>query len=155
MTFELESKLEEFLRAMLKSRLQGLPNFQILENKKVADIILCREAPNPAAFFLEVKLFTPKKHRIGVGIGSGEGFQPELLNKRPKFFEAYLRWVLCDGTLGERQFVFAANSTVVKYLTGGSIGQKHNNIRPSIFQSEPLLAAPALLDEIERWVQEN
>ena len=156
MWFADEKSFEQHVASLLRSKLSGT-NFVVLDSKKVADVVICSDDTEPVAFFLEFKILTPTKNRLGFGDRIGDGFQPEILAKRPKFFERYLRWVLCRCLLPQdedRQFVFATNAKISEYIMGGTIGDKHNNIRPSIFKREPLLTESELVNSILSWLHE-
>ncbi|MCL0077041.1 hypothetical protein M1O12_03355 [Dehalococcoidia bacterium] len=96
--------------------------------------------------FVEVKLYKGSHGRIGIGDGEGKGFQPEILSKRPAYFDRYLRWVISDEN---GKCVFANNEAVSKYLMAGKItdGQQ-NNISPKIFDKEGTIEISDIADMI-------
>jgi len=153
MKFENEKELERRLRRWLEEKLDK--RFVVLNGKKVTDIIVCREY-YPRAFFLEVKLHKFKGDRIGIGVEKGKGVQPEIVKRTPKYFEKYLRWVLCDNRQNERKFVFVSTKTIKKkYLSGGEVGQKYNNIKREIFNKEPLLTKDKLIEKLLVWLKKT
>jgi len=138
--FSNEHGFRNWLLNEVQNRISGEKlNFQVLQSKNIMDIVICKESEaNPALVFIELKLYKRSSNRIGIGQGAegkkGEGFQPEILIKRPIYFEKYLRWVICNE---DGKCVFANNEAVIKHLAGGKVGGgKQNNISPNIFDEE-------------------
>lgn len=153
MIYKKESELEAHIRRMFYHYIDLRSGINLLQNKKVADLVICREQPVPSIFFIETKLYTPKKNRIGLGSGAGKGFQPEILLNRPVYFEEHLRWLICQDNGEDQRFIFVPSSTVSRYLANDSIEAKHNNIRREIFRLERLLDLKELFGEIRTWIE--
>lgn len=88
---------------------------------------------------------------MGFGSGNGGGFQPEIVSRKPSYFEQNLRWILTSETHAEEGVLFVPSSTIRQYVSGGTVGEKFNNIRPKIFDEVPLLAKPALIVALRGW----
>jgi hypothetical protein len=122
----------------------GTPAFLVLASKNVNDITVCKEkTEGDIALFVEVKYYTTKKGRLGLGDGKGKGFQPEILTRRPRYFERYLRWLIgCEQGLA----VLASSDDLRRYAAGGVFEEgKQNNIQYSVFegiQAFPLQESP-------------
>ena len=143
---------QECAKHLSKYSLSDDSRFRVLKSKKITDIVVCRE-DIPRAFFLEVKLHTATKGRIGIGSQKGEGFQPEIVEKNPRYFEKCLRWILCNDDIeNEKKFVFASTEMIKRYLMGGRVGQKQNNIDPKIFDKKTLLTEMQLIEQLISWL---
>lgn len=128
-----EEHFRNWLQKELKKNLNLLNSgFIVLESKNVNDILICKEDDIlPLIIFIEVKFYKKSSSRIGFGDGSGYGFQPEILIKKPKYFEKYLRWLIATENA---KCIFVENEIIRKYASGKSINEgKQNNIRKSIF----------------------
>ncbi len=138
--FNSEDEFRDWLLNEVRNRISTESlNFQVLESRNVTDILICKESkPFPILVFIEVKLYKGSSGRIGIGQEQkgkkGEGFQPEILIKRPIYFDRYLRWVICNE---DGKCVFANNEVVIKHSAGGRITKgKQNNISTNIFNKE-------------------
>lgn len=90
-----ETEYENLIRQLLiEDVLTGNDDFVLFTSKKAVDILICRNGPSPKAHFIEVKYHKNNHGRLGFGHGKGGGFQPEILLRRPHFFESNLRWIL-------------------------------------------------------------
>lgn len=99
-----EADLERFVRQVLEKHVpKQCPNVHVLESKKMVDIVLYRDPPEAALFFIEVKFHQKAHGRLGFGGGGGKGFQPEILRKRPLYLEEHLRWVLSRDSRSDRK----------------------------------------------------
>lgn len=146
--FNNEDEFRDWLLNEVRNRINAESlNFQVLESKKVNDIVICKESKSlPALVLVEVKLYKSSHGRIGIGDGKGEGFQPEILSKRPSYFDRYLRWVICNEN---GKCVFANNEVVSKYLMAGKITKgQQNNINPKIFDKEETVDISKIANEI-------
>lgn len=148
-----EQKLEERLRKLIKSEvIEKHRHVSILDSKALADIIICRNKCNgekPAIFFLELKV--KKQHRMGIGGAKGKGIQPEIVQKNPQYLGSHFRWVIRSDER-KREFLFVSTRTVKKYLMGGSVDKKHNNIQHAIFDGRKKLSEKQLLAKIRAWL---
>lgn len=126
--------------------------FQVLKSKNVNDILICKESVSfPILVFIEVKLYKTSHGRIGIGGSEGKGFQPEILLKRPIYFDRYLRWVISNEN---GKCVFVNNDVVSKYLIGRKITEgQQNNINPNIFDKEKTINKTKIADEIISWLK--
>lgn len=155
--FSKEDDLRDWLLKEVQDRINRESlNFKVLESKNVSDIIICKESKlNPFVVFIEVKLYKRSSNRIGVGQGGegkkGEGFQPEILIKRPAYFDKYLRWVICNE---DGECVFADNQLVINHAVGGIITKgKQNNINTKIFNKEKTVDISGIVDEIINYLK--
>jgi len=130
-----ELVFENHIRDIIQSKIIGSKNyFTLLDSKNVADIIICRNIIIPKIYFIEVKHYSNKKGRIGFGDANGTGFQPEILRKRPKYFEDNLIWVFQKEN--QKDFYVLNNEEIIEYISGGKIGDiggKQNNFQSKIF----------------------
>lgn len=149
MTFNSEEDLRVWLLKELRKRLPATS--VVLDSKNVSDVIVCANTRNgPAALFVEVKYLTDRSGRIGIGDWEGKGFQPEILSKRPRYFELYTRWLIAaeDGWA-----VLADNETVRAHVSGGAIETgKQTNIKESIFDDNCFRVGESP-ERIAAWIE--
>lgn len=152
MTFNNEREFENHLRReFFIPVLKGNSEFELFENKKAVDILICKNGRRPALFFIEVKYHRKSNGRLGFGHAKGNGFQPEILSKNPKYFQSNMRWI--HGIENTTGYLFLNNNEIVKYLNGGGVGIKYNGIKPSIFRDQRLLNKSELKREIKNWLK--
>jgi len=154
MDFNSEIDFENHIRRNINTQIVGLnSNFTLLESKNVADIIICRNTINPKIFFIEVKHYSQTKRIGGVGFGdgNGRGFQPEILIKRPKYFENNLIWVF--GQKNDDNYYVLNNMDCLKYIMGGNIDVKQNNFQRKLFDEIKPLTENDFLSFITNWLQ--
>lgn len=153
MGYSNEQDLERHIREIIKVHITAsYSNIYALENKKAVDIVICRDSPNPAAFFIEVKFHQTHHGRLGFGSGKGKGFQPELVNRQPAFFESNLRWVLASASHQPGRLLFLSSKKLAPYVSGGVVGDKYNNIQARVFRDEKGLDERMFIDELKKWV---
>ncbi|MFQ5924160.1 MAG: hypothetical protein ACE5M4_15080, partial [Anaerolineales bacterium] len=129
-----EDEYRDWVQKELEVRFAGTP-YVVLKSMNVNDIIVCvQRSDAPIALFVEVKYFTTSKGRLGLGDGGGRGFQPEILTRRPTYFEQYLRWLIGS----ERNLAVLVSSTQLwRHAAGGVFKEgKQNNIQPSVLSCE-------------------
>ena len=134
--FSKEDEYRDWVQRGLEARLEsGQPGYLVLASKNVNDIIVCKEkADGDIALFVEVKHFTAAKGRLGVGDGKGKGFQPEVLTRKPPYFERYLRWLIGSE---EGWAVLVSSEDLRRHAAGGVFKQgKQNNIQRSVLSLE-------------------
>lgn len=150
--FRNESEYEKYIRRLIDLHVTAVdPRVYALKNKKAVDILICRDAPEPELFFIEVKFHQEKHGRLGFGSRAGDGFQPEIVSRKPAYFERNLRWVLgCDEHPGK--ILFTTSEVIRQYLSGGAIGKKFNNIQKMIFREEVLLDEQQFVRELTGWL---
>lgn len=147
--FENEEKLRDWLVNELRKKIEG-DDFKVLDSKNVSDVLICKEGDHPLLLFIEIKLYKLSHSRIGIGNSQGKGFQPEILLKRPIYFDRYLRWLIVHEA---GQCVFLNNETVNKYLIRGHITEgQQNNINPNIFEEEESIGLENVAEEIIKWL---
>lgn len=152
-TFVNERDFEGHLRNIIDSRITSeFPNVYALEHKTIGDIVISRDGPSPALFFLEVKYFQPSNNRIGIGNQSGGGIQPEILERRPAYLETHLRWVFASDSHGGNGYWLATSDVVRKFIVGSDIGRKQNNIQPRLLRDHPSIDETQLVQELKRWL---
>lgn len=125
----------------------------MLTNKKAVDIVICKNQPVPTLFFLEIKYHKNKHNRLGFGQGKGGGFQPEILSKRPDFFETNLRWII--GSEDSELYYFLDNNGLRMYLQGGNVGEKFNGIQKKLFKNETGINKEDLTNKLLTWLSSN
>jgi|GEM_PF-686939 len=153
MRFANEGKLEEYVRSLIEDHVtKENPQIYTLKNKKAVDIVVCRDGIAPAVFFIEVKYHQIAHGRLGFGHGKGGGFQPEIVIRQPKYFEQNLRWVLASETHVEKGVLFVPSRTIRRYVSGGAVDEKFNNIRRKIFDEVPLLQESSLISALREWL---
>ncbi len=149
--FPNEAEYRDWVRSQLESLLVSAgPQYLVLRSKNVNDIIVCKTANGrEVALFVEVKYYRASFGRIGLGDGRGQGFQPEILARRPAYFERYVRWLIgSEADVG----VFVTSETLRRFAVGGDYREgKQNNIQPAIFGPEN---RPFPLDESAKVVAE-
>lgn len=151
MSFTSEKEFEAYIRQLVNLHITaGNPDIFTLTNKKAVDIVICKNGKIPHIFFIEVKFHVDSHGRLGFGSSKGNGFQPEILLKRPHYFENNLRWVI--GAEFTNKIFFLNNETMLKYLSGGAIGEKFNNIQKRIFKTEQGLTESEFVDELKKWI---
>ena len=138
MVFSSEAQLEVYIRRLIAERITALNNgIYALDNKKAVDILICKDTPIPDIFFLEVKFHKGSHRRLGFGSSNGGGFQPEIVSKMPAYFESNLRWVIASEKHHGNGIIFVPSAIVRKYVAGGTVGNKFNNIQEKIFREVP------------------
>lgn len=153
MEFESEGAFESYLRALIQSRIcDKHPELLLFENKKAVDILICRNGQNPQLFFIEVKYHKNTHGRLGFGSSRGVGFQPEIVSKAPDYFEKNLRWIIAGEGYSNRGILCVPSSTIRRYLSGGTVDKKFNNIQKKIFEEVSGMDEDALVQEIESWL---
>lgn len=153
MAFKNEAEFESHIRALIADRITSKnSSVYALDNKKAVDIVICRDNLSPVAFFLEVKYFQRSHGRLGFGSGEGAGFQPEILLKKPVFFEAYLRWVLGSDAHTGAGYWFVTSETLRQYVAAGKVGVKHNNIQEALFRNVPSITEEQFTGALYAWI---
>lgn len=152
MDFLSESEFEKYIRQEVIST--ALPNnlYALFNFKKAVDILVAYNGANAKVFFIEIKYHKLHHGRLGFGGSKGSGFQPEVLNLRPKYFESNLRWIL--GKEGSTEFWFLTNEQLGKYIAGGLIGEKHNNIQNRLFTEIPSITQEQLIAAVTKWLED-
>jgi len=146
-----EIQIENHIRKIINENIvKKYPHLVILENKDVFDILLCDNGDSPKIFFIEVKHYSSKNSRIGFGDKYGKGYQTEILQKRPAFFENNLIWVFQKED--DNKYYVLRNEDCLKYISGNSIGIKQNNFQLSIFDNVVPLSENDFLQHIEKWI---
>lgn len=154
MQFQTEAQLGQYIRELIAKRItKKNKNIYALENKKVVDIVICRDGRNPALFFIEVKYHRNAHGRLGFGGEKGGGFQPEVLSIKPNYFERNLRWIMASEEFPNRGVLFLDSKTVRKYISGGAVGQKFNNIQKRIFSEVDGYKREQLVGKLIEWLK--
>jgi len=151
--FSREDEYRDWVQRELEVRLaSGQPTYLVLASKNVNDIIVCKEkAAEDVALFVEVKYFAATKGRLGLGDGKGKGFQPEILARKPRYFERYLRWLIgCERGLA----VLVSSDDLRRHAAGGVFREgKQNNIQWSVLEENrpfPLEQSP---EAVVEWLK--
>lgn len=148
-----EAEYESLVRSIIEEHVVG-DNKQLilLENKKAVDILLCRNGDSPALFFIEIKFHKETKGRLGFGSANGRGFQPEILSKRPDYFERNMRWIIGDESHGGDGFILVSNKELSNYIAGNSISYKHNNIKRKLLLEGAWFNKKQLIESLISWM---
>lgn len=153
MTFDNERAFEDHLRNIIDSHITSeIPNVYALKNKTIGDIVILRDGTSPALFLLEVKYYQLSKGRLGFGTGSGGGIQPEILKRRPAYLETHLRWAFASDYHTGSGYWLATSDVVCRFISGGAIGRKQNNIQEQLFREHPSIDQTQLVQELKRWL---
>lgn len=153
MTYEGESKFEAYIRNLIQEHVTRLDRrIYALQNKKAVDIVVCKDTPEPQLFFIEVKYHKSNHGRLGFGSAKGGGFQPEIVSKRPAYFEKNLRWALASEIHGPEKVLFLSSEVLCQYLSGGQVGEKFNNIQAKVFREQPWLSEQEFIRELQLWL---
>jgi hypothetical protein len=89
---------------------------------------------------------------LGFGGNNGGGFQPEIMTRKPAYLEKNLRWALASETHQPRKVLFLPSETLRKYVSGGKVEQKFNNIQSRLFREQQGLTEDAFVRELRRWL---
>ena len=153
MIFTSESDFENHLREIVDSRITSEnSDIYALEYKTIGDIVIVRDDPSPAIFFLEVKYYQQAKSRLGIGASSGAGIQPEILKRRPAYLESHLRWVIGSDMHNDDRYWLVTSEKIRQFVAGGRIGKKQNNIQKRLFRECPSLDENQLVKKLKRWL---
>lgn len=152
--FNSETEFEAYLRELIQSRICSKnPDLQLFKNKKAVDILICRNGKKPKLFFIEVKFHKKSHGRMGFGGTKGSGFQPEIVATEPKYFENNLRWILGYEEDNKTNMQFVSSGVIRQYLSGGKVGEKHNNIQNKIFKEVEGFDEDGLLKQLAAWLE--
>ncbi len=152
MTFSSENEFEAYIRNLIQTHITAMnPKIYALKNKKAVDILVCKDAPTPELFFIEVKYHQKKYGRLGFGGRNGGGFQPEIVSQKPAYFENNLRWVMASAEHENGKVLFLTSNTVRKYLSGGIVAEKFNNFQKRIFREESWLSEQQFVEQLKSW----
>lgn len=154
MRFQTEAELEQYIRELIAKRItRKNGNIYALRNKKAVDIVVCRDGRKPALFFIEVKYHRKAHGRLGFGSRRGGGFQPEIVSTKPDYFERNLRWIMASEEFPNRGVFFFDSETVRKYVAGGAVGEKFNNIQKRIFSQVVGYKREELVKKLKEWLK--
>jgi len=154
MAYRNEKEFENYIRGLIDKHITTVdPAVYALKSKKAVDILICRELPKSQLSFIEVKFHQTHHGRLGFGGAAGEGFQPEIVLRKPKFFERRLRWVLASQIHKPGKILFVDSATIRAYLAGGVVSQKFNNIQTKIFAEGRWLTESQLVTELRSWLR--
>lgn len=146
-----EIQIENHIRKIINENIiKKYPHLDMLENKDVFDILICDNGDPPKIFFIEIKHYSSKNSRIGFGDKYGKGYQTEILQKRPAFFENNLIWIFQKED--DNNYYVLRNEDCLKYISGNSIGIKQNNFQLSIYDNIVPLSENDFLQYIEKWI---
>jgi hypothetical protein len=151
-SFSSEREVETYVRRLIADRITAKnQSLYALINKKAVDIMVCRDHPAPAIFFLEVKFHRAAHGRLGFGSAQGVGFQPEIVQKAPAYFERNMRWIIGCEEWGEK-LAMVPSTMIRSFLVGKSVGFKFNNISPRLFSAVSPLSEGELVEELQSWL---
>ena len=154
MQFKTEAELEKYIRKLIANRItKKNKNIYALKNKKAVDILICRDGRKPMLFFIEVKYHRKAHGRLGFGGGKGGGFQPEIVSRKPRYFEKNLRWIMASEEHPNTGVLFLDSETVRKHISGGEVGEKFNNIQKRIFSEVTGYKEKQLVTELGKWLK--
>jgi hypothetical protein len=151
MKYNSERTFESYIRNLIQLHIASKnKKIHLLESKKAVDIVICRNTIPPHLYFLEVKYHINGHGRLGFGSKGGGGFQPEILSKRPHYFENNLRWVIASEHSDRIHFL--NNEVLLNFISGGSIGKKFNNIQKKLFAHQEGLTEIQFVSALKRWI---
>ncbi|WP_297573622.1 hypothetical protein [uncultured Deefgea sp.] len=153
--FKNEQELEIHLRSLITEQICNMQEgIVLLENKNIADIVICKNHGATGLYFIEVKHLKPNMGRLGIGGKNGSGYQPEIITKRPAYLESNLRWALYSETHTNNNGVVLITTEQLcrTYLQGDKVGQKYNGIKQDIFNKERGLSDEEFISEIKSWL---
>lgn len=154
MTFQDEHDFEGYIRGLIATHITSTDkNIYALTNKKAVDIVICKDNEPTDLYFIEVKYHKHRHGRLGFGGSKGTGYQPEILDRRPKFFQKNMRWVI--GQEDNDKIYFLTNDDLINYIAGGQIGEKFNNIQKRVFQDEQGLTEDEFVSELTKWLKKE
>lgn len=154
MIYSNELELEAYIRSLINRHITSKkPIIYALKNKKVADIVVCRDGKRPALFFIEVKYHRVAHGRIGFGHSKGCGFQPEVVCLKSAYFEKNLRWVLASEEHKVGELLFVSSDTIRNNVSDGVVGEKFNNVQKKIFEIEPMHKEKDFIKELKKWLE--
>ncbi|AYN67447.1 hypothetical protein D1013_08775 [Euzebyella marina] len=146
-----EPQFENHIRKdILNEILSDRGNFKLYDFKKAVDIMIAENGSRPNLYFLEIKYHKKSNGRLGFGSGNGVGFQPEMLRDQTDYFETNLRWIL--GNIESENYWFVDNTVIRNYISGGVIGEKHNNIQAKFFKEVPSVSKEKLMLLLSEWL---
>jgi hypothetical protein len=148
-----ETKFEAHIRSLIREHVTRLDErVYALRNKKAVDILICQDFSQPALFFIEVKFHKSKHGRLGFGGRNGGGFQPEIVAGELPYFETNLRWVLASEVHEPEKVLFLSSKVLRRYLSGGKVAEKFNNIQSKVFLEQPWLSEQQFVQELRNWL---
>lgn len=127
----------------------------VLQGKNVSDIVIFNnESDRPSMLFVEVKYHKSSHGRIGFGNSNGEGYQVEILMRRPLYLEKNLRWLIANQDLG--QCLFLTNDDIRNNAAGEIAKGKQNNLSSGLFESnkDKLLNFTGAVKVIVNWAKD-
>lgn len=153
LTYRNESEFEAYIRTLLSEHItKSAPTIYAMKNKKAVDILICKDTHLPELFFIEVKYHQTNHGRLGFGSRKGGGFQPEIVSTMPTYFENNLRWVLASEEHERGKVLFLTSEDIRKYLAGGKVAEKFNNIQKKIFRTERWLNEQEFVEQLCFWL---
>ncbi|OOG79005.1 hypothetical protein [Flavobacterium sp. A45] len=152
--FKSETEFETHIRKIIVDKISAIDSdIVILRNKDVVDILICKNSKPSRLFFIEAKFHKASNGRIGFGNSQGGGFQPEILTKRPKYFDENMRWIF--GKENDDKFYIGGNEEVSKYFCGGEIGIKFNNFQNKIYEHLTSYNEEELIEYLKKWFEQS
>jgi hypothetical protein len=149
-----EAELEIHIRNIIENQICTIENtIKVLSNKRISDIVICKEKPSPSIFFIEVKLNKTQNGRIGIGHSGGKGFQTEIISSNYGYLKTHLLWIIVDKDRPDIFHCFS-NDEIKKYVMGNEIGEKQNNLRKSIL-NEKGINEKELLVKLQKWFSDE
>ncbi|MEX2702324.1 MAG: hypothetical protein Q6368_004570 [Candidatus Baldrarchaeota archaeon] len=103
-------------------------------------------------WLIEVKYYRKSHGRIGIGTSNGEGFQTEILMKKPAYIEKHMMWVLANEN---DKCLFLSNDDIRKNCAGGKIELgKQNNLSNNVFNKNEskLIDIRNIPTKIKDWI---
>jgi len=150
--FKSESAFEKYIRELIDLNITQLDNkIYCLTNKKAVDIVICDDNNIPKLKFIEVKYHVKSHGRLGFGGGLGTGLQPEILLKKPKYFQSNLRFVISAEDIEKIHFL--SIDELKAFISGKEVGSKYNNIQTRIFKTNIGLDEGEFIGELKMWLQ--
>ena len=79
--------------------------------------------------------------------------QPEILLKRPNYFEEYMRWVFRHES--DDNYYILTNKDCCNYIAGDKIGKKQNNFKQKLFNDITPLSEDEFVNYVSYWIKSS
>lgn len=148
-----ETEFESHIRALIAVRItKGTQLIYALKNEKADDILICKDSPQSALYFIVAKYHQSKHGRLDFRSGNGGEFQPEIVSAKPAYFKSSLRRLLVSEEYALGKVIYLPLEVIRKYLTGSKVDEKLNNTQKTIFVARHRLSEGKLIEKLRKWL---
>lgn len=148
MKFRNEKEFETHIRELLMSEVATLDSgLTILDNKGVADILICREGFQPRIFFIELKYAKDM-------IEASEGIQSEILLRNPSYMDNHFMWLIGSQEHPGCYWLLDCHD-IQKFVSKNINMRKPNNISRRLLSDAGRryrFDEPELIEELCEWL---